>query len=196
MKNCLTLEYPPQLRLNMDKGLRTTSMRSGELAKAAGVSRDALRYYERHHLLPVAQRASNGYRSYPPQALARVQLIRAALGIGFTVAELAEIFSARDRGMAPCRQVHALAVEKAKRLRSRIAELTALHGALQAAIRSWSRKLKSTGAGKRAGLLEMFLANHPESTQAISPMMSPGLQRSLQKQGLQKRSVQRKGGKS
>jgi DNA-binding transcriptional MerR regulator len=177
-------------------------MRSGELAKAAGVSRDALRYYERHRLLPAAQRAQNGYRCYPPQALARVRLVRAALSIGFTVDELAEIFSARDCGIAPCRQVHALAIEKAHTLQARITELTALHHALQNAIRSWSRKLKSTGPGKRAGLLEMFLANHPESTQAISPLVSPGLQKSLmqrnlKKQGQQKRNLQkRKGGKS
>jgi MerR family transcriptional regulator, copper efflux regulator len=171
----------------MGNDLSASSMRSGELAKAAGLSRDALRYYERHHLLPAAQRAQNGYRCYPPEALARVRLIRAALGIGFTVAELAEIFSARDRGTPPCRQVHALAIEKAHRLKARIAELTVLHQALQGAIRSWSRKLKATGPGKRAGLLEMFLANHPESTEAISPLMSPGLQRSFQNQGLQKR---------
>ena len=82
----------------MKNDLAANSMRSGELAQAAGVSRDALRYYERHHLLPAAERAQNGYRRYPPQALARVRLIRAALGIGFTVEELAEIFSARDRG--------------------------------------------------------------------------------------------------
>jgi len=161
-----------------------SSMRSGELANAAGVSRDALRYYERHRLLPAAQRAQNGYRCYPPQALARVRLIRAALSIGFTVDELAEIFSARDRGMAPCQQVHALAIEKAHTLELRIKELTALHHALQNAIRSWSKKLKSTGPGKRAGLLEMFLANHPESAQAVSPLVSPGLQRSLQRQGV------------
>lgn len=175
----------------MKNDLAASSMRSGELAQAAGVSRDTLRYYERHHLLPAAVRAENGYRCYPPQALARVRLIRAALGIGFTVEELAEIFSARDRGMAPCRQVHALAIQKAETLKARIAELAALQRALETAIRSWSRKLKSTSPGQRAGLLEMFLAKHPESTQAISPLVSPGLQRSLQKQGLQKHALQK-----
>lgn len=185
----------------MTKELQARPMRSGELAKAAGVSRDALRYYERHHLLPPAQRAQNGYRCYPPQSLARVRLIRAALGIGFTVDELADIFSARDRGMAPCRQVHALAMEKAQALRVRIEEMTALHRALERAIRGWGRKLKSTGSGKRAGLLEMFVANHPESAHAISPLISPGLKRSLQKRSLQTRSLEtrgmekRKGGK-
>jgi MerR family transcriptional regulator, copper efflux regulator len=163
------------------------SLRSGALARAAGVSRDALRYYERHHLMPPAQRAPNGYRCYSPQALKRVRVIRAALGIGFTVDELEEILSARDRGLAPCRQVHALAIEKGKLLQARIAELTALQRALDAAIRSWRRKLNSTVPGTRAGLLEMFVDKYPESAQAISPLISPGLQHRLQK---------RKGGKS
>jgi DNA-binding transcriptional MerR regulator len=156
------------------------SFRSGELAALTGISRDALRYYERHGLLPAAQRAQNGYRRYSAGAVARVRLIRAALSIGFTVDELAEIFSARDRGLAPCRRVHSLAMEKAKALNARIAELTALHSALQAALRSWSRRLKSTAPGRQAGLLEMFVANHPESAKAISPLISPGLKSKLQ----------------
>ena len=157
------------------------AFRSGELAAMTGISRDALRYYERHGLLPAAQRAQNGYRCYPPQAAARVRLIRAALSIGFTVDELSEILSARDHGLAPCKRVHVLAKEKAQALDARIAELMTLHRALQAAIRSWSRRLKSTAPGRQAGLLEMFVAHHPESALAISPLISPGLKSKLQK---------------
>lgn len=157
------------------------SLRSGELAGLTGVSRDTLRHYERKGLLPAAQRSQNGYRRYAQEALARVRLIRGALAIGFTVDELREILSARDRGLAPCRQVRALAVEKAAALEAQIAELAALRKALRGAIRSWTRKLKSTAAGRPAGLLEMFVAHHPESTRSISPMVSPGLKRRLQR---------------
>jgi hypothetical protein len=62
-----------------------------------------------------------------------------------------------------------------------------LHSALEKAIRGWARKLKSTAPGKRAGLLEMFIANHPESVRDISPMTSPGLRRKLQKDEGRKR---------
>jgi DNA-binding transcriptional MerR regulator len=166
---------------SMNKQAGRSCLSSGELAALAGVSRDTLRHYERRGLLPAAQRAQNGYRRYPPEALTRVRLIRAALGIGFTVDEMREIISTRDRGLAPCHRVHALAVEKARDLELRIAELSGLHRALESAIRSWTRKLRSTPSGKRAGLLEMFMANHPESTRNISPMMSPGLKRRLQR---------------
>ncbi|HEU4415750.1 MAG TPA: heavy metal-responsive transcriptional regulator [Candidatus Angelobacter sp.] len=171
----------------MTKAPVALTFRSGELAQLAGVSRDTLRHYERKGLLPAAQRSQNGYRHYGPQALDRVRLIRAALSIGFTVDELREILRSRDRGIAPCHQVHALAVAKARELQVRIDELNALHRALRRAIRGWARKLKSTAPGKRAGLLEMFIANHPESVRAISPQMSPGLKRKLERDEGRKR---------
>jgi DNA-binding transcriptional MerR regulator len=191
-KKGLTMEYIPQLRMplltknrEMNKPLvepgTTGALRSGAVAQLAGVSRDTLRHYERKGLLPAAQRSQNGYRHYPERALDRVRLIRAALSIGFTVDELREILQSRDRGIAPCHQVHVLAVEKARELQNRIRELETLHKALRKAIRGWARKLKSTAPGKRAGLLEMFVANHPESVRNISPMTSPGLQRKLQR---------------
>ncbi|HXA83703.1 MAG TPA: heavy metal-responsive transcriptional regulator [Candidatus Dormibacteraeota bacterium] len=186
------MEYIPQLRMPMLKKELTktfagSALRSGELAQLAGVSRDTLRHYERKGLLPVAQRSQNGYRHYPPPALDRVRLIRAALSIGFTVEELRDIFQSRDRGVAPCHQVHALAMEKARELHARIREMEALHSALQKAIRGWTRRLRSTAPGKRAGLLEMFIANHPESVRDISPMTSPGLRRRLQRDEGKKR---------
>ena len=184
----LTLEYIPQLRMPLlARTITARALQSGELATLAGVSRDTLRHYEREGLLTAPQRSQNGYRHYPPQALERVRLIRSALAIGFTVDELRDILQARERGLAPCRQVHALALEKARELRSQIRELNSLHRALQRAIRSWARKLKSTAPGRRAGLLEMFVANHPESSQAISPLMSPGLKRKLQRNEGKKR---------
>jgi DNA-binding transcriptional MerR regulator len=190
------MEYIPQLRMPMrkkeltktlTKSIADRALRSGELAQLAGVSRDTLRHYERKGLLPVAQRSQNGYRHYPPQALDRVRLIRSALSIGFTVDELRDILQSRDRGVAPCHQVHALAMEKARELHARICEMEALHSALQKAIRGWTKRLKSTAPGKRAGLLEMFIANHPESVRGISPMMSPGLRRKLQRDESKKR---------
>jgi MerR family Zn(II)-responsive transcriptional regulator of zntA len=154
---------------------------SGELAALAGVSRDALRHYERCGLLPVVQRSQNGYRQYSPQALDRVRLVRAALGIGFTVEELCEVLAARDQGQPPCQRVHTLAMEKAQALKLRIAELTELHNTLRATIKSWGRKLKSSKPGKRLGLLEALVANHPESARAVSPLVSPGLKRRLER---------------
>src|SRR5947207_15027156 len=82
-------------------------LRSGELARRAGVSPDTLRHYERKGLLAPC-RTPSGYREYSAEAVDRVRLIRRALSIGFSLDELAPILAARDRGRAPCRAVRAL----------------------------------------------------------------------------------------
>ncbi|WP_076830757.1 MULTISPECIES: MerR family transcriptional regulator [unclassified Frankia] len=61
-------------------------MRIGELARLAGTSPRALRYYEEHGLLP-ARRMSNGYRDYDATDLRAVEEIRARVAEGFALAE-------------------------------------------------------------------------------------------------------------
>jgi DNA-binding transcriptional MerR regulator len=156
-------------------------LRSGQLARLAGVSPDTLRHYERHGLISPALRSSNGYRHYPPEALGRLRQIRAALGMGFTVKELSGILRARNSGDPPCKEVRDLAIVKAHDLKRWIAELTGLHDALTQAIRSWNRRLKVTPAGHCAHLLESFVAAHPESTRLLSPQVSPALRKRIKK---------------
>jgi len=80
-------------------------LRSGELARRAGVSKDTLRFYERKGLLEPPRRTSNNYRLFPTEAVERLRWIRHALAMGFTVEELARVAGARSRGQFPCREV-------------------------------------------------------------------------------------------
>ena len=96
---------------------------SGELSRLAGVSSDTLRHYERKGVLERPRRSSNGYRRYPSDALQRVQLIRGALSVGFTLDELATILNVRDRGGAPCEEVRNLAVQKLANIETQLRDL-------------------------------------------------------------------------
>lgn len=136
---------------------------AGELGRLAGVSPDTVRFYERRRLLPAAPRSASGYRIFPQEALARVQLIRRALSIGFTVSELAAIFCERDRGGAPCRRVRELAAEKLVALEARLRDLHAWRRELRTTLAEWDRLLVKTPRGKQARLLEAFAAAHPKS---------------------------------
>lgn len=131
---------------------------SGQLARAAGASKDILRFYERRGLLAKPRRSSNGYRRYPASALARVRLIRVAIAIGFSVDELSSILRVRDAGGAPCRVVRRLAGEKLETLGERIREMAMLRRDLERVISEWDRMLDAAGPGKRAGLLEALVA--------------------------------------
>ena len=129
-------------------------MRSGELARAAGVSADTLRHYERLGLLAEPARRANGYRVYPPAALARVRLIQGGLAIGFTLAELATFLGLRDSGAAPCRRVRAAAGERLAEVESRIDELCRFRDDLRRTLGDWDERLGSAGDGRPVRLLE------------------------------------------
>jgi DNA-binding transcriptional MerR regulator len=138
----------------------TRPLYSGELAQLAGISRDTLRYYERHRLLPGVLRSAAGYRLFPPEAVVRVRLIRGALSIGFSVKELADIFSERDRGGAPCNRVRRLAAGKLVVLEARLRDLQSWRRELKITLAQWDHLLRKAPRGQRAGLLEAFVATH------------------------------------
>lgn len=66
----------------------------GQLANAARLNKETLRYYENNGLIPPAQRDSNGYRSYPAETLVLLEFISVAKAAGFTLKEIKELFSA------------------------------------------------------------------------------------------------------
>lgn len=129
-------------------------MRSSEVARAAGISPDTLRYYERRGLLPRPPRDANGYRRYPSEAVERAIVIQRALDAGFTLAELARVLRRRDAGGAPCHEVFAIASARLVDLEARIEGLIDLRDRLTALVGTWKRTLDRTPAGTRARLLE------------------------------------------
>ena len=130
------------------------SLSSGELADLAGVSRDTLRHYERKGVLPRPLRGHNGYRQYPSEALQRVQLVRRALSVGFTLDELGKVLKVRDAGGAPCEEVRRIAVQKLLNVEDQLRELTELRDDLRKTLRDWDARLTRRARGKRANLLE------------------------------------------
>ncbi len=65
-------------------------MRIGELSRRVGVSRDAIRLYERRGLITsrTDDAGANNYRIYPEDAVLTVELIRDAQAAGVTLADL------------------------------------------------------------------------------------------------------------
>jgi DNA-binding transcriptional MerR regulator len=94
-------------------------------------------------------------------------MIRAGLSIGFSVAELADIFSERNSGGAPCHRVRKLAAEKLVVLEERLRELQSWRRELRSTLLAWDRMLAETPRGKQARLLEKF-ATHPKTHTRLS----------------------------
>jgi len=129
-------------------------MRSGQLARQTGVSTDTLRHYERLGLLPLPQRTAGNYREYPPTSPQRVELIRRALMIGFSLPELKTILAVRDKGGAPCRHVRDLLRSKIHNLDQQIRNLVSLRAEMNRLSGEWDKRLRRTKPGQVAQLLE------------------------------------------
>jgi DNA-binding transcriptional MerR regulator len=156
-------------------------LRSGELAKLAGVSPDTLRLYERKGLLARTPRTANGYRAYPPDALDRVRLVRAALSIGFTLDELTEILAERDGGGAPCTRVRDLAGAKLENLEGQLRVLRELRDRLRTVLRDWDLALETTPSTKRARLLEALAATAGPGEPNLFPRLLPSFTKPVRK---------------
>jgi len=151
------------------------ALRSGDLARLVGISPDTLRLYERKGLLPRPPRSANGYRCYPPEVVDRIRLIRAALSIGFTLDELADILVMRDGEGVPCKHVRELAGAKLESLDRYIRQLVELRKQLQGVLAQWDGTLKKTPRGKRAGLLELLAADAGAHRRKLDPQLYSSL---------------------
>jgi len=66
-------------------------MRIGELAKRAGVSVQAVRFYERRRLIRTPRRTPAGYRIYSEKDLETVSVIKKMQRFGFKLAEIRRV---------------------------------------------------------------------------------------------------------
>ena len=108
-------------------------MRVGEVAEAAGVNRETLRYYERRGLLSRPQRSPGGHRVYDEQAVVTLRVIKAAQRLGFTLGEVAELLEmGRHRGLDAGLQSRASA--KLAEIEAKIHDLRLIRTNLLAAV--------------------------------------------------------------
>lgn len=114
------------------------ALRSGELAEAAGVNPQTLRYYERRGLLAEPVRSPGGHRLYPARALTTLRVIKTAQRLGFTLDEVAELVDLgrhrHGRGGGSDTGLRQRAAAKLTEIESKIADLEVIATTLRAAI--------------------------------------------------------------
>jgi MerR family mercuric resistance operon transcriptional regulator len=113
-----------------------TRLRTRQVADAAGVNTQTLRYYERRGLLPEPERTLGGHRLYPAEAVTVLRVIKAAQRLGFTLEEVAELLDAgRHRHGAHADQgLQQRATLKLAQVESKIADLQVIAETLRAAL--------------------------------------------------------------
>ena len=108
------------------------SLTVGQLARKAGTTAKAVRYYEALGLLDPAPRAVNSYRLYDAWALERLLFIRRAKLLGLTLGEIQELLHGMPEGCQRLQSgVAELLVRKIEECRQRITELAELQRSLE-----------------------------------------------------------------
>lgn len=107
-------------------------LRSGQLAAAAGVNLQTLRYYERRGLLKPAGRRPSGYREYAPDAVRRLRFIKRAQELGFTLREIHELLALRAGTAGQRERTRTAVAGKLAEMDGKIRDLKAMRKTLAA----------------------------------------------------------------
>ena len=102
----------------------------GEVAKRAAVHIETLRYYERQGLMARPPRSRSNYRLYPAETVRRVQFIKRAQQLGFSLKEIQELLALRAAPQAQCADVRERALAKIHEIEHKVRTLQAMHTAL------------------------------------------------------------------
>jgi len=138
-------------------------MKIGELAKAAGTTVETVRYYEKEGLLPAPDRGDNNYRSYGPQHVDRLRLIRNCRALDMTQEEIRAILQLADSHAADCGPINDIFDAHIIHVDERIAELTQLKAQLgDLRLRCLSARPHAENCGILHGLAEMQVEERPE----------------------------------
>jgi len=118
-----------------------------EIAKAASVNPDTVRFYTREGLLHPQRNPDNGYKQYGSEDLTRLQFARKARQLGFSLAEIQSILDQADHDNSPCPMVRDVFEHRLAEVETRLAELEALRDRMRDAMAAWSTMPDGTPDG-------------------------------------------------
>src|SRR5688572_14472842 len=97
----------PQSRVTRSPGadqnvvlVHSNRLQIGELARQTDVSVETVRFYEARGLISLSTRRASGYREFDPEVVNQVRFIGRAQALGFSLTEIKELASLRQRSWA------------------------------------------------------------------------------------------------
>jgi len=126
-------------------------MTIGRLARKTGVSVDTLRFYERKGLIVRPRRMLSGYRNYSDEVIDRLQFVKDAKGLGFSLREIQELLMLGVTSTRECGPITRKAEAKLSQMTEEIARLQRLRRTLRRMIRDCQGCI-DPGCGANRGL--------------------------------------------
>ncbi len=111
-------------------GADTPDLAIGTLARLTGCKVETIRYYERIGILPEPPRNSGGQRRYRAWHLKRLNFVRRARDLGFTLADVRGLLRLVDEQDHSCEEVRTMALGHLEAVRARLADLEAMETVL------------------------------------------------------------------
>ncbi|BES73742.1 Zn(2+)-responsive transcriptional regulator [Marinobacter nanhaiticus D15-8W] len=112
-------------------------MKVSEIARAASVNPETVRYYTREGLLNPSRNPENGYHQYSDDDLQRLKFARKARQLGFALSEIQSILGEADHHHSPCPMVRDIFARRLQDVEERLAELEALRNRMREAMTAW-----------------------------------------------------------
>lgn len=107
-------------------------LKISELSAQSGLSPHTLRFYEKNGLVSASSRSEAGYRFYNEADVRRVEFVKTARNIGFSLEDIAQLLSIRvDKQSHSCQEVTDLTQNKLNEVNVKIDELQSMQQTLE-----------------------------------------------------------------
>lgn len=123
-------EFRASYRKETMENKKIGALKIGYVAKASGIGIETIRFYERNGLIAEPPRRESGYRAYPHETITRLRFIKRAKELGFSLREIGELLSMRERSEAKCKDIKRQAELKLGDIDSRIRDLQKMKQAI------------------------------------------------------------------
>src|SRR3989304_5125146 len=127
----------------MLKSIAKIGITVGQLARAAAVNVETVRYYQRIGLLPLPGRDYGSIRRYLADDLKRIRFIKRAQKLGFSLDEVALLLGLSDG--RHCAQTRALAEKKLAGVKDKTTDLAAIRKSLKGLVAKCSKGSRGCG---------------------------------------------------
>jgi DNA-binding transcriptional MerR regulator len=119
------------------------NLKIGEVAKATGLSVDAIRFYQRERLVRQSARTDGGFRLFSPGDIQTLRFIRQAQELGFSLTDIRQLLYLESGKDETCSHVRDLLEQKLSAVRGKIAELKKLERNLKLGLRKCNQELEA-----------------------------------------------------
>ena len=106
----------------------------GQLAKAASVNLETVRYYERIGLIAKAARTSGGHRSYSREDARHLAFVRRARELGFSIDDIRALLKLAVPAQRCCGEIKTIASAHLTNVQTKLADLARLEKILAATV--------------------------------------------------------------